>query len=109
MKEVMSKLHIKKDDNVIVIAGADKGKTGKVLKVLVKENRAIVEGVNMVSKSTKPSAKNPQGGIVKQEAPIHISNLGLIDPKSGKATRIAIKRDGKTVTRIAKKSGEEIK
>ena len=62
----MSKLHIKKDDTVIVIAGADKGKTGKVLKVLVEENRAIVEGVHMVSKSTKPSAKNPQGGIVKQ-------------------------------------------
>ena len=66
----MSKLHIKKDDTVIVIAGADKGKTGKVLKVLVDENRAIVEGVHMVSKSMKPSAKNPQGGIVKQEAPI---------------------------------------
>lgn len=105
----MAKIHIKKDDNVIVIAGADKGKTGKVLKVLVKENRAIVEGVNMVSKSTKPSAKNPQGGIIKQEAPIHISNISLIDPKSGKATRIGIKRDGKKVVRIAKKSGEEIK
>ena len=74
----MSKLHIKKDDTVIVIAGADKGKTGKVLKVLVEENRAIVEGVHMVSKSTKPSAKNPQGGIVKQEAPIHISNLARL-------------------------------
>ncbi len=105
----MSKLHIKKDDNVIVIAGSDKGKTGKVTKVLVKENRAIVEGVNMVSKSTKPSAKNPQGGIVKMEAPIHISNISLIDPKSGKATRIAVKHEGKNVIRIAKKSGEEIK
>ena len=105
----MSKLHIKKDDNVIVIAGSDKGKTGKVLKVLVKENRAIVEGVNMVSKSTKPSAKNPQGGIEKKEAPIHISNISLIDPKSGKATRIAVKHEGKNVIRIAKKSGEEIK
>ena len=105
----MSKLHIKKDDNVIVIAGSDKGKTGKVLKVLVKENRAIVEGVNMVSKSTKPSAKNPQGGIVKQQATIHISNISLIDPKSGKATRIAVKHEGKNVIRIAKKSGEEIK
>ena len=105
----MSKLHIKKDDNVIVIAGSDKGKTGKVLKVLVKENRASVEGVNMVSKSTKPSAKNPQGGIVKQEAPIHISNISLIDPKSGKATRIAVRHEGKNVIRIAKKSGEEIK
>lgn len=105
----MSKLHIKKDDTVIVLAGADKGKSGKVLKVLVAENRAIVEGVNVVSKSAKPSAKHPQGGIVKMEAPIHISNLSLIDPKSGKATRIAIKREGKKVTRIAKKSGEEIK
>ena len=106
----MSKLHIKKNDTVVVLAGQDKGKTGKVLKVLVDENRALVEGVNMVSKSTKPSAKNPQGGIVKQEAPIHISNLSLIDPKSGKATRVGIKvtEDGKKV-RIAKKSGEEIK
>lgn len=105
----MSKLHIKKDDTVIVLAGSAKGKSGKVLKVLVKENRAIVEGLNLVSKSIKPSAKNPQGGIVKQEAPIHISNLSLIDPKSGKPTRIAIKREGKKVIRIAKKSGEEIK
>ncbi|WP_024989727.1 50S ribosomal protein L24 [Segatella albensis] len=105
----MSKLHIKKEDTVVVLAGQDKGKTGKVLKVFVDSNRAIVEGVNMVSKSTKPSAKNPQGGIVKQEAPIHISNLSLIDPKSGKATRIRIEREGKSVKRIAKKSGEEIK
>ena len=106
----MGKLHIKKNDTVVVLAGEDKGKTGKVLKVLVEKNRALVEGVNMVSKSTKPSAQNPQGGIVKQEAPIHISNLSLIDPKSGKATRVGIKVtvDGKKV-RIAKKSGEEIK
>lgn len=106
----MGKLHIKKNDTVVVLAGEDKGKTGKVLKVLVEKNRALVEGVNMVSKSTKPSAKNPQGGIVKQEAQIHISNLSLVDPKSGKATRVGIKvtEDGKKV-RIAKKSGEEIK
>lgn len=106
----MNKLHIKKNDTVIVLAGEDKGKTGKVLKVLVEKQRAIVEGINIVSKSTKPSAKNPQGGIVKQEASIHISNLSLIDPKSGKATRISIKKteDGKKI-RIAKKSGEEIK
>ena len=104
----MSKLHIKKNDTVVVLAGQDKGKTGKVLKVLVDENRALVEGVNMVSKSTKPSAKNPQGGIVKQEAPIHISNLSLVDPKSGKPTRVGIKvaEDGKKV-RFPKKSGEE--
>ena len=106
----MGKLHIKKNDTVVVLAGEDKGKTGKVLKVLVEKNRALVEGVNMVSKSTKPSAQNPQGGIVKQEAPIHISNLSLVDPKSGKATRVGIKvtEDGEKV-RIAKKSGEEIK
>lgn len=106
----MGKLHIKKNDTVVVLAGEDKGKTGKVLKVLVEKNRALVEGVNMVSKSTKPSAQNPQGGIVKQEAPIHISNLSLVDPKSGKATRVGIKvtEDGKKI-RIAKKSGEEIK
>ena len=105
----MAKFHIKKDDQVVVLAGKDKGKSGKVLKVLTDKERVLVEGVNIVSKSTKPSAKNPQGGIVKQEAPIHISNVNLVDPKSGKATRIAIKREGKTVTRIAKKSGEEIK
>ncbi len=105
----MSKLHIRKNDTVIVLAGEDKGKKGKVLKVLVEEQRAIVEGINMVSKSTKPSAKNPHGGIIKQEAPIHISNLSLIDPKSGKATRVSVKREGKNVVRIAKKSGEEIK
>lgn len=106
----MSKLHIKKGDEVIVLAGEDKGQKGKVLKVLVEKQRAIVEGLNMVSKSTKPSAKFPQGGIVKQEAPIHISNLSLIDPKSGKATRVGIKKteDGKKV-RVAKKSGEVIK
>ena len=106
----MAKLHIKKGDTVIVLSGEDKGKTGKVLKVLVEKQRAIVEGVNIVTKSSKPSAKNPQGGFVKVEAPIHISNLSLIDPKSGKPTRIAIKvkEDGKKV-RIAKKSGEEIK
>ena len=105
----MTKLHIKKNDTVMVLAGEDKGKTGKVLKVLVEKERAIVEGVNFVNKITKPSAKNPQGGFEKVEAPIHISNLSLIDPKSGKATRVAIKHEGKNVIRIAKKSGEEIK
>lgn len=106
----MAKLHIKKGDNVIVLAGEDKGKTGKVLKMLIDKQRAIVEGVNIVSKSAKPSAKNPQGGIIKVEAPIHISNLSLIDPKTQKPTRIGIKvnEDGKKV-RISKKSGEEIK
>ena len=105
----MNTLHVKKGDTVYVNSGNSKGQTGKVLQVLVKERRAIVEGVNMVSKSQKPSAKHPQGGIVKQEAPIHISNLNLIDPKSGKPTRVSIKHEGKTVIRIAKKSGEVIK
>ena len=106
----MTKLKIKKNDTLVVLTGEDKGKTGKVLKVLVDKQRAIVEGVNMVNKSTKPSAKNPQGGFVKQEASIHISNISLIDPKSGKPTRVAMKvnEEGKKV-RVAKKSGEEIK
>ena len=106
----MSKLHIKKGDTVYVNAGDNKGQTGKVLKVLVKEQRAIVEGVNLVSKSQTPSAKNPQGGIVKMEAPIQISNLNVVDPKTGKPTRIGRKlnAEGKLV-RYAKKSGEEIK
>ncbi len=89
-------------------AGNDNGKTGKVLEVLRDKDRVIVEGVNVVSKHTKPNAKNPQGGIVKQEAGIHISNVQLVDPKSGKATRVGYKEvDGKKV-RYAKKSGEEI-
>jgi large subunit ribosomal protein L24 len=106
----MSKLHIKKGDTVYVNAGEDKGKTGRVLKVIVDKQRAIVEGINMVSKSTKPNAKNPQGGIVKKEAALHISNLNVVDPKTGKPTRIGRRKDaeGKLV-RYAKKSGEELK
>ena len=105
----MTKLHIKKGDTVYVNAGEDKGKTGRVLKVLISKNRAVVEGINMVTKATKPNAKNPQGGLVKMEAPIHVSNLQLLDPKSGKPTRVGYKvnEDGKKV-RISKKSGEEI-
>ena len=105
----MKKLHIKKGDTVYVNAGNDKGKTGKVLEVIPAKDRAIVEGVNIVSKSTKPNAKHPQGGIIKQEAPIHISNLQLIDPKSGKPTRVAMKIEGDKKVRVAQKSGEEIK
>ena len=106
----MSKLHIKKGDTVFVNSGEDKGKTGRVLEVFVDDKRAIVEGVNLVSKHTKPNAKSPQGGIIKKEASIHISNLNVIDPKSGKPTRIGRKKnaDNKLV-RYAKKSGEEIK
>ncbi|MBQ1936504.1 MAG: 50S ribosomal protein L24 [Bacteroidales bacterium] len=105
----MKKLHIKKGDTVYVNAGNDKGKTGKVLSVAPAEDRVIVEGINMVSKHTKPNSKQPQGGIIKQEAPIHISNLNLIDPKSGKPTRVGYKMDGDKKIRFAKKSGEEIK
>lgn len=106
----MSKLHIKKGDTVYVNSGEDKGKTGTVLKVLVKENRALVEGINMVSKNTKPSAKNPQGGIVKKEAPIHISNLNVVDPKTGKPVRVGRRRNSEGVlVRYSKKTGEEIK
>ena len=105
----MIKLHIKKGDMVYVLTGDDRGQTGRVLSVDRKKLRVIVEGVNIVTKATKPSAKYPQGGLIKMEAPIHISNIALIDPKSGKTTRIAIKRvDGKPV-RISKKSGQEIK
>ena len=107
----MSKLHIKKGDTVKVIAGNSKGQEGKIIEVLVAKSRALVEGVNMVSKHTKPNAANPQGGIVKQEASIHISNLMVVDPKYGEATRIGRKLDEKTgkLTRYSKKSGEVIK
>jgi len=103
----MAKLHIKKGDIVYVNAGASKGKTGRVLSVAVEKQQAIVEGVNMVSKSTKPNAKNPQGGIVKQEAPIHISNLNVVE--NGRPVRVGRKRndDGKLV-RVSKKTGKEI-
>ena len=90
------KLHIKKGDQVQVIAGDSKGQTGKVLKVEVSKQRAIVEGVNLCKKATKPNAQNPQGGIVEKEAPIHISNLMLIDPKSGKPTKVGRKTDVKS-------------
>lgn len=93
---------------VSVLAGDDKGKTGRVLEVQRTKGRAIVEGINMITKATKPTAQYPNGGLVKKEAPIHISNLNLIDPKSGKPTRVSVKRvDGKKV-RISKKSNQEI-
>ena len=104
----MTKLKIKSGDNVVVIAGEHKGSEGNVLKVLIEKNKAIVEGVNLVSKHEKPSANNPQGGVIKKEAPIHISNLSLIDPKTGKPTRVGYKmEDGKKV-RFAKKSNQVI-
>jgi len=104
------KFHIKKGDTVLVISGDNKGKEGKVLEMITSKDRAVVEGVNLVSKHTKPNATKPQGGIVKQEAPIHISNLMLVNPATGKPTRIGRKRnnEGKLV-RISVKTGEEIK
>ena len=104
------KLHIKKGDTVAVIAGEDRGKQGRVLSVDAAKNRAIVEGVNIVKKSTKPSAKHPQGGIIEMEAPINLSNINLVDPKTGKPTRVGIRvNDNGEKVRFAKKSGEEIK
>lgn len=102
------KIHVKKDDKVEVLAGEAKGTQGRVISVDRAKYRAIVEGVNVVTKHTKPSAANPQGGITKKEAPIHISNLMVVDPKSGKASRIGYrKEDGKTI-RYFKKSGEDV-
>ena len=102
----MIKLKIKSGDIVRVIAGDHKGSEGKIVRVLREKNKAIVEGVNMVSKHTKPSAKNPQGGIVKKEAPIHISNLSLIDPKSKEATKTGTRVEGDKKVRFSKKSNQ---
>ena len=104
------KLHIKKGDTVVVITGESKGQQGRVLEVQRDKDRAIVEGVNMVSKHTKPNAQSPQGGIIKKEASIHISNLQLVDPATGDATRIGRRLNSKNkLVRYSKKSGEEIK
>ncbi|GIQ71205.1 50S ribosomal protein L24 [Xylanibacillus composti] len=104
-----NKLHVKKEDTVMVITGKDKGKKGRVIAAFPRENRVLVEGINMVKKHAKPSQQNPQGGILTQEAPIHVSNVMLIDPKSGQPTRIGYKvlDNGKKV-RVAKRSGEVI-
>ena len=102
----MIKLKIKSGDTVKVIAGDHKGSEGKVIRVDREKNKAIVEGVNMVSKHTKPSAKSPQGGIVKKEAPLHISNLSLIDPKSKEATKTGVRVEGDKKVRFSKKSNQ---
>ncbi|RKN65203.1 50S ribosomal protein L24 [Paenibacillus ginsengarvi] len=104
-----NKLHVKKEDTVIVITGKDKGKKGRVIAAYPRENRVLVEGVNMVKKHQKPNQQNPQGGILTQEAPIHVSNVMLLDPKSGQPTRVGYKvLDNGTKVRVAKKSGEVI-
>ena len=107
----MGKIKIIKNDMVIVRTGNSKGVKGKVIKVYPKENKAMVEGVNLISKHTKPNAANPQGGIIKQESKIHISNLMLIAPKSGNPTKVGRMRDKKTgkIVRFVKKTGEVIK
>ena len=106
----MTKLHLKKGDSVQVIAGEYKGGQGKVLEVFPAKSRAIVEGVNVVTKHVKPSAANPQGGITEEEVPIHISNLMVLDPKSGEPTRIGrrVNDEGK-IERYSKTSGEVLK
>ena len=102
-------MHVKKGDKVMVISGKDKGKTGVILTAFPKKDRVLVEGVNIIKKHMKPNQANPQGGIVSQEAAIHVSNVMLIDPKTGEPTRVGSKvEDGKRV-RVAKKSGEIIK
>lgn len=104
-----NKLHVKKDDTVIVISGKDKGKKGRIIASYPRENRVLVEGVNIVKKHARPSQANPQGGIIEQEAPIHASNVMHVDPKSGNVTRIGYKTldNGKKV-RVAKRSGAVI-
>ena len=104
----MTKLKIKTGDTVTVIAGEHKGSEGKVLRVMADTNKAIVEGVNLVKKHQKPSANNPQGGIVEKEAAIHVSNLSLIDPKSGEPTRVGYRMDDGKKVRFSKKSNEVI-
>ncbi|MEI5909205.1 50S ribosomal protein L24 [Bacillus spongiae] len=99
-------MHVKKGDKVMVITGKDKGKTGSVLAAFPKKDRVLVEGINIVKKHAKPSQANPQGGIISHEAPIHVSNVMPLDPKSNEPTRVGYKvEDGKKV-RVAKKSGE---
>ena len=104
----MEKLKIKSGDLVLVTAGDHKGSEGKVLRVLKDKNKAIVEGLNLVKKHQKPSAASPQGGISEIEAPIHISNLSLKDPKSGQATRVGFKMEGDKKVRFAKKSNQAL-
>jgi len=108
--EKRKKSHIKKGDTVYVNTGEYRGQQGRVLEVMPKQNKALVEGVNLVSKHTKPNSDNPQGGIIKKEAPVHLSNLMIVDPSTGEPTRIGRKRNqNNKLVRYSKKSGEEIK
>jgi len=106
---MMTKLKVKTGDLVKVIAGNHKGEQGKIVRVFPDKNKAIVEGINVVSKHNKPTTENPQGGISKKEAPIHISNIALIDPKTKEATRIGYRMEGDKKVRFAKKSNQVIK
>ena len=107
---MQKKLHIKKGDTVFVNSGEYKGQKGRVLEVIRKTDRAIVEGINMIKKHTKPNAKNPDGGIIEKEAPVHVSNLMILDPSTGEPIRIGRRRnDNGKLVRYSKKSGEEIK
>ena len=109
-KNIQKKFHVRKGDTVKVIAGDDKGKTGKIMEVITAKSRAVVEGINMVTKHQKPSAAKPEGGIRKVEGTIHISNLMLVDPATGKPTRVGRKADAKgKLQRFSKKTGELIK
>lgn len=104
----MAHMHVKKGDKVQVISGKDKGKQGIILQALPKRNRVIVEGINVVKKHAKPSQENPQGGILDQEATIHVSNVMPLDPKTNEPTRVGYKVENGKKVRIAKKSGEEL-
>jgi large subunit ribosomal protein L24 len=99
---------IKKGDRVVILAGRDKGREGAVLKVLPKEDRVLVEGLNIVHRHTRPSQADPQGGIKNKEAPLHVSNVALVDPKTGGPTRVGFRMEGDKKVRFAKKSGEVI-
>jgi large subunit ribosomal protein L24 len=104
----MSKLKIKKGDKVVVLTGKDKGKTGEVKRVMPAELKVVVQGINVQTKHRKPTQANPQGGLDKIEAPVHVSNVALADPKTGKPTRVGYKTVGEKKVRVARKSGETV-
>ena len=99
---------IRKGDTVVVISGKDKGKTGKISRILVEDEKVVVEGINLVKRHTRPNPKNQQGGIIEKEAPLHASKVMPVDPKTGKGTRVRFKVEGNKKVRLAVKSGEEL-